>query len=67
MHLSKHVWGSQSVQKHLSDEADIFSKYPKFNGNSENAKKIPENVFSFPDNPIWTGCGKLSLLLREYW
>ena len=31
-----------------------------------NAEKNSEKVFSFPDNCIWIGCVKLSLLKREY-
>ena len=38
----------------------------KFNADSENAIKNGENVSNFSDNCIWTGSGKLSVLLREY-
>ena len=47
-------------------ELFFFSKYSKFNANSENSIKKPENVLTFSDNGISSGSGKLSVLLREY-
>ena len=44
----------------------FFGKCSKFNAHSKNAIKDPEKVFSFSDNWIWTGSGKLSVLLREH-
>ena len=43
-----------------------FSKCSKFHAKSKDAIKISENVFSFEDNCIVTGSGKLSALVREY-
>ena len=55
----------------MSCEADFFfffffSKCSKFDAESKNAMKIVENVFSFEDNCILTGSGKLFALVREY-
>ena len=67
MHLSKHVFRSQWLQKYLSYEAFLFfSKCLKFNVDSKNAIKSWEKVFDFSDKYIWIGSGKFSLLLREY-
>ena len=41
-------------------------KRSKFNAVSKKAMKDAEKVCSFSDNIIWTGSGKLSILLREY-
>ena len=65
--LSKHVFRSPSVQKHISHEGHFFSwKSSKLNLNFENAKKNSENIFHFSDNFIWKSCHKLPLLRREY-
>ena len=50
----------------MSYDADFFAKCSKFNAESKNAIEITENVFSFKDNIILTGGGKLSALVREY-
>ena len=44
----------------------FFSKCSKFNAKSKKAIKIQENVFSFEDNCILTGSGKLSALVQEH-
>ena len=49
------LWGSSSS-----------SKYLKFHVDFKNAAKNCEKVFSFPDNCIWIGIVKLSLLRTGY-
>ena len=46
MHLSKHIFPSQELQKYLSYQALFFSKCLKVNVDSKNAIKIRENVFT---------------------
>ena len=46
MHLSKHIFPSQELQKYLSYEALFFSKCLKVNVDSKNAMKIREKVFT---------------------
>ena len=45
MHLSKHIFPSQELQKYLSYQALFFSKCLKVNVDSKNAIKIREKVF----------------------
>ena len=44
----------------------FFWKGSKFNADLENVIKNAKNVFNFSVNDIWSGSGKLSVLLREY-
>ena len=46
MILNKHI------QKYLTQEADFFSKHCIFNSDSENAKKMPQNIYGFLDNLV---------------
>ena len=61
---------SESVTSEIPDLWDsyyfFFSKCLKFNVDFKNAIKILEKAFSFSDNCIWIGSGKLSLILREH-
>ena len=67
MHLNKHIFRSQELQKYLTYEAHFFSsEHWKFNVDSKNAKKMQQKINGFLDNLIWIGNGKFSLLLREY-
>ena len=43
----------------------FFSQHHKFNVDSKNGKKMPQNVSPFPDKLIWIGKCKFSLLLQE--
>ena len=49
MHLSKHVFRSQQLQKYLRYEAHFFKKQKslKFDAGSKNAIKISETVMGF--------------------
>ena len=44
----------------------FFSKCSKFLVDLRNAIKFLQKVFAFWDNCIWIGCGKFSLLWREF-
>ena len=66
MQLSNHVFRNQWLQKYLCYEAHFKKKRSKFNGDSKNAIKKQQNVFSLLNNCIWIGSGKISLLWQNY-
>ena len=47
MHLSKHVFRSQQLQKYVSYEADFFSKCLKFNVDAKNEENIEKKFLVF--------------------
>ena len=67
MHLNKHIFWSQQIQKHLIYEAHFsFQNIGNFLKIQKNLSRITEEVYVFLDNLLWSGNGKFSLLLRVY-
>ena len=66
MHLNKHIFRTQKIQKHLTYEASFLREYGKSNVDFKNGKKMQQNIYSFSEELIWIGKCKFSLLFREY-
>ena len=65
--LSKHVFWSPSVQKHISYEGHVFFENVKnWIHIFKIKKKIRQMLFCFWNTCIWRSCNKLSLLRRQY-
>ena len=66
-HLSNHAFHNLWLRKNIRYEGHLFLwKCIKFGVHSRNWAKYSENIFRFFDNFIWIGCGKFSLLRKEY-
>ena len=65
-HLSDHVFGVRNFGNTKSLRVIFFSKYFKFNLDSENAPRNWEKLVCFWDNCIWIGTIKLSLVRAGY-
>ena len=54
MHLDKHIFQSQELQKYFTYEAFFFffSEHWTFHVDTKNAKKMEQKVYGFLDNLI---------------
>ena len=66
-HLSNHVFRNLYFPTYISYEGHLFfSKCLKIDIDFGNGGKISQKIIHLSDNCIWIGCGKVSLLGREY-
>ena len=65
-HLRNHVFQNLWLPKYTKYERQLCFKLFKISCRVHKFNKVLENVFRIFDNFIWNGCGKFSLLRRDY-